>query len=35
MAKGNAVLKVTFPGAKAIIQRLKAELARLRMAVRK
>jgi len=35
MAKGNAVLKVTFPNAKAIIAKLKAELARLRMAVKR
>jgi len=35
VAKGKAVLKVTFPNAKAIIARLRAELARLKMAARK
>jgi len=35
MAKGSAVLRVKFPNAKAIIQRLKAELARLKMVARK
>jgi len=34
MAQGKAKLKVTFPNAKAIIARLKAELARLRMVAR-
>jgi len=35
MEEGKAILKVTFPNAKAIIVRLKAELARLKMAVGK
>jgi len=35
MAKGSAVLKVSFPNAKEIILRLRAELARLKMAARK
>ena len=35
MAKGKATLKVTFSNAKAIIQRLKAELAQLQRATRK
>jgi len=35
MAKGNATLKVTFPGAKAAIAKLKAELVRLKQAVGK
>ena len=35
MAKGTAVLRVTFPGAKAIIAQLRTELVRLKMATRK
>jgi len=35
MAKGNAVLRVKFPGAKQIIAQLRAELLRLRAGVRK
>ena len=31
MATGKAVLKVSFPNAKAIIQKLRLELARLKM----
>jgi len=34
MATGKAVLRVKFPNAKAIVARLKAELARLKMAAR-
>ena len=35
MARGSAVLKITFPGAKAIIAKLRAELARLKMATKR
>jgi len=35
MATGNAVLRVKFPNAKAVIQRLRAELARLKRATRR
>lgn len=35
MAKGTAVLKVTFPNARAIIMRLRAELVRLKAVVRR
>jgi len=35
MAKGSAVLRVTFPGAKAIIQQLRSQLTRLKTAAKK